>query len=83
MGYFIVSFWGKLLLEVLVREAACSRQAVNDASNFQINETFFIFFVQVVLVNDVLGEHLEGHSHVFVSVHCGAEVKHIVFNTHE
>ena len=71
VGYFIVSLWGDLLLEVLVREATCLRQAVNATSDFQINETICLFIIQVVLVNDVLGEHLEGHSHVFASIHWG------------
>ena len=75
MGYFIVSCWGELLLEVLVCKASCVRQAVNAASNFQINETISLFLIQVVLVDDVLGGHLEGNSHVFIYVHWGTWVK--------
>ena len=61
--------------ELIVGKASGLWQAVHAASYFDVDVSVVKEWCEVVLFNDGLRQHPDGHSHVFVTGHWCAEVE--------
>ena len=75
VGNFIVTMFCLALLEEPVSKDACLGQSIHCSSNFHIDITIFCFFTKIVLLDNMLLDILQWHSHVFIPVHWCSKIK--------
>ena len=67
--------WCEIADELVVGEASCLGQAIHPAADFHVDIAVVEERCQVVLGNDVVGQHPNGDAHIFVTCHWRSQVK--------
>ncbi len=79
---FVVSVWGKVLLEELVGQCTSLGEAPNHSLHLQVNVSIVYLVGEAILFNDPWGEKGERYVHVFVPVKGGRKVEVLYIEAH-
>ena len=83
MGNLVVSGGLGELLQLFVGQYARLWQAVDGFANFKVNEAIFRLFLYVSMLNNMFGEEVKRHLHIFELVKRSAEVEVFDVYTHK
>ncbi len=79
---FVVSVWGKALLEELVGQYTSLGEAPNHSSHLQVNVSIVYLVGKAILFNNPWGGKGERYAHVFVPVKGGQKVEVLYIKVH-
>ena len=79
---FVVSMWGKALLEELVGQYTSLGEAPNRSLHLQVNVSIVYLVGKAILLNNPWGEMGERYGHIFVPVKWGQKVEVLYIEAH-
>ena len=83
MGNFIVPKRRKTFSQLLVGEDSCLGQAINGPTDFYVDKTALLMFLEAVLIDGVLGEQANWEFHVLEPIEWPSQIKILDINSHE
>ena len=74
MGLLKVSMSCKPFFQEFVGQDSSLWEPIHSAPYFHVDKSVFGFPSEVVMVHNIVGEEVQGHPHVFISIKRGFEV---------
>jgi hypothetical protein len=71
------------LIELVIGQAASLWKPVHAAPDFDVHGSVVDERLQIVLLNDGVGQHVNRNAHVFIPLHRSTEIEILQINCHE